>query len=86
MTHVPSPPSALTIDQHLTFSITIQYLHLHTGAVMRDLTMEQYLTQKDPCSSNCLRTPHAAPLEPTQNATTNYDHHCTVGDCSFTKC
>ena len=25
MTHLPSPPSAPTIDQHLTFSITIQY-------------------------------------------------------------
>ena len=62
------------------------YLYLHTGAVMRDLAVEQYLTRKELCSSNHLRTPHATPLEPTQNAATNYDHHCTVSDCSFTKC
>ena len=50
---------------------------------MRDLTVEQYPTWKDPCSSNCYRIPHGTPLEPTQNAATNYDHHCTVSDCSF---
>ena len=54
------------------------YLYLHTGAMMRDLAVEQYLTQKEPCSSNHLRMPHAKPLEPTQNAATSHICHCTV--------
>ena len=45
--------------------------------MMRDLAVEQYLTWKDPCSSNHFRTLHVTPLEPNQNATTNYNHHCT---------
>ena len=36
MTHVPGPPSASTIDQHLMFSITIQY---HIG-IMRQGKMQ----------------------------------------------
>ena len=55
-------------------------LYLHIGAVMRDLAVEQYLTQKDMHSSNHFRTPHVMPLEPDQNATTDYNHHCTVSD------
>ena len=73
-----------TNQQHMLFIPS--HLYLHTGGVTRDLAVEQYLTWKDLHSSNHLRTPHVTPLEPTQNAATNYDHHCTVWDCSFTKC
>ena len=62
---------------------TTPILYLHTGAVMRDLTVEQCPTQKDLCLPNCFRTPHAMPLEPNQNATSDHYHHCTVSDCSL---
>ena len=75
--------SELSRNKHRTTHTNhTSYVYLHTGAMMRDLTVEQYLTWNP---SNHLRTPHATPLEPTQNAATNYDRHCTVSDCSFTK-
>ena len=63
-------------------------MHLHTGAMMRDLTVEQYLTQKDPHSSNCFRTLHAMSLEPDQNATPDTHYYCTVSELflKITKC
>ena len=65
------------------FYTLIHILHLHTGAMMRDLAVEQYPTWKDLCSSNHFRTLHAMPLEPNQNATSDCYHHCTVSDCSL---
>ena len=81
--------SELSRDKHRTThtSYPVHHnLYLHTGAMMRDLTVGQYLTRKELCSSNCLWTPHATPLEPTQNAATDYHCLCTVSDCSFTQC
>ena len=37
----------------ILYPLTI--LYLHTGAVMRDLTVEQYPTQKDLHSSHCIK-------------------------------
>ena len=62
-------------------------LLLHTGAMMRDLAVGQYPTQKDQCSSTHIEDSIATNLEHYQEATSDVPHHCTVSDCSLTtKC
>ena len=77
---------SLGINQHLYQHIYL--LPLHTGAMTRDLAVEQYPTQKDPCTHpTTLRTPQVTNLEHNQDATSDLSHHCTVSDCSLiTKC
>ena len=57
------------------------YLHLHTGAMTRDLTVEHYSTWKDQLSSTCIEDTIVIKLENCQDATSDLPHHCTVSDC-----
>ena len=58
------------------------YLHLQSGAVMQDLTVEQYSTWKDQCSSTCIEDTIAIKFENCQDATLDHlPHLCTVSDC-----
>ena len=62
-------------------------MHLHTGAVMGDLAVEQYPTWKDQHSSTHIEDTIVTTLEHYQVATSDLPHHCTVSNCSLiTKC
>ena len=62
-------------------------MHCHTGAMMKDLTVEQYPTWKDQYSSTRIKDTIVTNLEHCQDATSDLPHHCTVNDCSlFAKC
>ena len=71
--------SELSRNKHRTI-YQLPIVYLHTGAMTRDLAVEQCPTQKDLHSSNCLQDTTVTCLKHDQNATSDFHHHCTVSE------
>ena len=90
-THTGAIQGYLVYCRYLSYStlhtnrIFTHHLHLHTGAVMRDLAVDQHSTWMDLSTQPPIQRFHSDHQDTIQDATSDNLHHfCTVSECFYT--